>query len=92
MAEDRETGGEERIDTGGEVRRDYRPEGAAPNPGLGATLKRTLTEFQEDNLSDWAAALTYYSALSMFPALIVLVAILGLFGTDETTSTLLDIV
>ena len=55
-------------------------------------LKRTVREFQDDNLTDWAAALTYYSALSMFPALIVLVAILGLFGTDSTTSTLLDIV
>ena len=40
-------------------------------------LKRTVTEFREDNLTDWAAALTYYSVLAIFPALIVLVSILG---------------
>jgi membrane protein len=43
-------------------------------------LKRTVAEFREDNLTDWAAALTYYSVLAIFPALIVLVSILGLVG------------
>ena len=37
-------------------------------------LKRTGTEFREDNLTDWAAALTYYAVLAIFPALIVLVS------------------
>jgi membrane protein len=69
-----------------EVRRDYRPEGEASKTGLGATLKRTLTEFQEDNLSDWAAALTYYGLLSLFPALIAMVSLIGIFG-DPTTTT-----
>jgi membrane protein len=55
-------------------------------------LKRTISEFRDDNLTDWAAALTYYSVLSLFPALIALVAILGLFGTDETVDSLLEIV
>jgi membrane protein len=32
-------------------------------------LKRTFREFREDNVTDWAAALTYYSVLSIFPAL-----------------------
>ncbi len=77
----------ERIDTGGEVRRDYKPEGAAPKTGLGATLKRTLTEFQEDNLTDWAAALTYYGLLSLFPALIAMVSLIGIFGDPQTTTT-----
>ena len=31
------------------------------------TLKRTVREFREDNLTDWAAALTYYAVLSIFP-------------------------
>ena len=58
-----------------------------------ATLKRTFREFQDDNLMDWAAALTYYSVLALFPALVVLVAILGLAGQHpQTTNALLDIV
>ena len=56
-------------------------------------VKRTAREFRDDNLTDWAAALTYYAVLSLFPALIVLVSILGLFGRHpETTNALLDIV
>ena len=58
-----------------------------------ATLKRTVAEFQEDNLSDWAAALTYYGLLSLFPMLIALVSIVGLFGDPQsTTQTVTDIV
>ena len=47
-------------------------------------LKRTIREFREDNLTDWAAALTYYGVLAIFPMLIVLVSILGLIGTSAT--------
>jgi membrane protein len=47
-------------------------------------LKRTVGEFREDNLTDWAAALTYYGVLAIFPALIVLVSILGLVGQSAT--------
>ncbi|MFD6162834.1 YihY/virulence factor BrkB family protein [Nocardia sp. NPDC060256] len=49
-------------------------------------LRRTVTEFLDDNLSDWAAALTYYSVLSIFPGLIVLTAILGALGPSATQS------
>jgi membrane protein len=52
-------------------------------------LKRTGKEFSEDNLTDWAAALTYYGVLSIFPALIVLVSILGLIG-ESATQPLID--
>jgi membrane protein len=55
----------------------------------GGVLKRTVTEFKEDNLTDWAAALTYYGILAIFPALIVLVSILGLLG-ESATQPLLD--
>jgi membrane protein len=56
-------------------------------------LKRTVREFQEDHLADWAAALTYYGVLSIFPALIVFVALLGIFGEHpRTTDALLAIV
>jgi membrane protein len=52
-------------------------------------LKRTLKEFKDDNLTDWAAALTYYGVLSLFPAIIALVSIIGLVG-PSATQPLLD--
>jgi membrane protein len=51
-----------------------------------ATLRRVYAEFREDNLTDWAAALTYYGLLSLFPALIALVSLIGLVGDPETTT------
>src|SRR5918998_437972 len=53
-------------------------------PSMFPVLKRTVREFREDNLTDWAAALTYYGVLAIFPALIVLVSILGLVGQSAT--------
>ena len=52
------------------VRSDYAPRGTDTRTGVWPTLKRTATEFMEDNLTDWAAALTYYGLLALFPALI----------------------
>ena len=52
-------------------------------------LRRTVDEFQADNLTDWAAALTYYSVLALFPMLIVLVALLGLVGHANDIDTLI---
>ena len=58
-----------------------------------ATLKRTVKEFQDDDLTDRAAALTYYGVLALFPALIALVSIVGLFGDPETvTDTITEVV
>ena len=37
-------------------------------------------------MMDWAAALTYYGLLALFPALIALVSVLGVFGDPETTT------
>ena len=76
-----------------EAKRDDRgaSDGRAPDsPGdLGGTskketLKRTFKEFSADNITDWAAALTYYGVLALFPALIALVSILGLIGSSAT--------
>jgi membrane protein len=53
-------------------------------------LKRTVREFQDDNLTDWAAALTYYSVLALFPALLVLTAVLGIVGQQNTIDTFID--
>ena len=74
-------------------RADYRPVGADDRPSAFATVKRTVLEFREDNMSDWAAALTYYGLLSLFPALIALVSIVGLVGDPvSTTRTITEIV
>jgi len=47
-------------------------------------LKRTLHEFKRDNLTDLAAALTYYGVLAIFPMIIVVVSLLGLIGRSAT--------
>jgi len=54
-----------------------------------ATLRRTVREFDDDNLTDWAAALTYYGVLSIFPGLLLLAAVLGLAG-QQATQPLID--
>jgi membrane protein len=77
------------------VARDERREGRGDGSGpesptdLGRrswvdALTRTVKEFKQDNLTDWAAALTYYGILAIFPALIALVSILGLVGSSAT--------
>ena len=55
-----------------------------PKSAWFGVLRRTFAEFREDELTDWAAALTYYGILAIFPALIALVSILGLIGTSAT--------
>ena len=60
-----------------------------PGGSWWAAVKRTVREFQVDNLKDWAAALTYYSVLSIFPALLVLISLLDLAG-PSTIERLLD--
>jgi len=65
------------------TRLDNAPQGADKAPTTGGTLKRTLKEFSEDNLTDWAAALTYYGTLALFPALIALLSIVGLLTNPQ---------
>jgi len=50
--------------------------------GMVAAIKRTFKQFSEDNISDWAAALTYYGVLSIFPGALVLVSILGMLSSN----------
>ena len=74
-------------------RADYAPTGVATGTGLFPTLKRTFKEFSEDNMTDWAASLTYYGLLSLFPALIALVSVIGLVADPTSaTKTITDIV
>jgi membrane protein len=53
------------------------------------TLKRTVTEFRDDKLNHWGAALTFYAVLSVFPALLVLVSLVGLFADPERITKVL---
>ena len=93
MSEQRIESDAEFRDSNGGPRRDYAPQGAAARSGWWATIKRTANEFQEDNLSDWAAALTYYGLLSLFPALIAMVSLIGIFGDPQsTTQSIMEII
>ncbi|MFE3459452.1 YihY/virulence factor BrkB family protein [Nocardiopsis aegyptia] len=58
--------------------------GEMPRFSWWAALKRTFREFREDNLTDLAAGLTYYGLLALFPAVLVLVSLLGLAGPGAT--------
>lgn len=69
------------------------PDSPAQLPGNSwtALVKRVVAEFQDDELTDRAAALTYYGVLSMFPALLVLVSMLGVAGPSATEEVLKNI-
>jgi membrane protein len=67
--------------------------GDLSKPSWMGVLKRTFKEFSDDNCTDWAAALTYYGLLALFPAIIALVSVVSLVGDPQkTTDALLDIV
>jgi membrane protein len=56
-------------------------------------FKQALIRFKQENMTDRAAALTFYAVLSIFPALLVVVALVGVLGQfPETTDKLLEIV
>src|SRR5215216_5913243 len=90
MAEGR-TGDAERPEDG----RDggHAPERPTQLPGRSwwAAVKRTVREFRVDNLSDWAAALTYYSVLSIFPAPLVVISLVDLAGSGTNRTLLGDL-
>ncbi len=55
-------------------------------------LKTAFAKFSKDQGTDLAAALTYYSVLAIFPAIIALVSMLGVFGQGPSTvQAVLDI-
>lgn len=60
-----------------------------PKTSWVAVLKRAFGQIKNDELTDRAAALTYYGVQAIFPGLLVLVSVLGLLG-HSTTQTLLD--
>jgi membrane protein len=67
--------------------------GDLTKPSIFYVLRKTAREFQHDQCTDLAAALTYYAVLSLFPAVLVVVSLLGVFGQGRrTTDAVLDIV
>jgi membrane protein len=60
-----------------------------PKDSWPTIFKRTFKQFGEDNLTTWAAALTYFGVLSLFPMLLALVSVLGVIG-PSATQPLLD--
>ena len=51
----------------------------------GAVIKRTLVSFYDDQMTHHAAALTYYSLMSLFPATLLGLSLLGLLGQYPST-------
>lgn len=60
-----------------------------PKAGWVATFKRALAQFKHDDVTDRAAALTYFGVLAIFPAVLALVSIMGLVG-KSTSQQVLD--
>ncbi|WP_330284850.1 YihY/virulence factor BrkB family protein [Streptomyces sp. NBC_00588] len=94
-AHDRDEDPEARVPSPEEVGPDQEVEQAAPDTPIKlpkgawvAVLKGSLKEFKDDELTDRAAALTYYGVLSLFPALLVLVSLLGVAGKSATDKVL----
>ncbi|GAA0461613.1 YihY/virulence factor BrkB family protein [Streptomyces stramineus] len=59
-----------------------------PGHSWPAVLRGTFKEFKDDELTDRAAALTYYGVLAFFPALLVLISLLGIVGESATEQVL----
>jgi len=86
--------------TAGEPRHTRAEQGAEPGPdkptdldagGWKGALKRTAKGFSQDSLTDWAAALTYYGIQALFPALLVLISIVGLLGRSTTNALISNV-
>ena len=60
--------------------------GEIKKPSWGYVFKRAASEFSKDDCTDLAATLTYFAVLSMFPALLAIVSLLGVFGQGEATT------
>ena len=52
--------------------------------------KRAVSEFSKDKVTDLAAGLTFFSVLSLFPMLLAVVSLLGVFGQGERTAETLN--
>ena len=62
-----------------------------PKPGWVAILKRSVKQFKHDDVTDRAAALTYFGVLAIFPGVLALISVLGLLGKSTTDKVLSNI-
>ena len=53
--------------------------------GLAGVVKRTVVSFYDDQMTHHAAALTYYGLMSLFPAILLGLSLLGLLGQYPET-------
>jgi membrane protein len=60
-------------------------------PSWKYVLRKTMREFSDDQCTDLAAALTYYGVLALFPALLAMVSLLGIFGQEGNTEALVGV-
>lgn len=63
----------------------------SPWPLRGAALRRTPVAMWNDDVSDWAAALTYYAILALLPALLVTVSLISLVSPDTTQTLIAEV-
>jgi membrane protein len=92
-ADSSETAGKGRFAPGPDDDRKPDSPGEVGKPNWKYIFKRTVREFSKDQCTDLAAALTYFGVLSLFPALLAMVSLLGVIGqAEQTTQTLLQIV
>jgi membrane protein len=75
------------------MRKTETPETPTGLPGASwwSAVKRSVGEFRRDNVTDWAAALTYYGILSIFPAMLVVVSLVGLAGKSVSQSLITNV-
>ena len=59
-----------------------------PKAGWVSILKRSVKQFKHDDITDRAAALTYFGVLAIFPGMLVLVSIMGLVGQSRAQTVL----
>ena len=65
--------------------------GDVPKAGWFAVVKRSFKQFKHDNVTDFAAALTYFGILAIFPFILALVSVLGLLGKSQTDQVVKNI-
>jgi len=59
---------------------------------VGYVVRKSVREFRDDGGTDMAASLTYYGVLSIFPGLLALLALLGIFGQGQkSVNAVLDV-
>src|SRR3954466_9870886 len=80
------------FDSNDERARTTDAEVAPPKRNALFVLKRTVREFGDDGSMDSAAALTYFSVLALFPALLVVMSLVGLVGqADESVAKIREV-